>query len=209
MSPKVLNISTCKKRTHILSIREIKLFKLMIHTAKIIGTGLVTRRTFSSTLVLKADPITTTVVATAALPAINKILIITIGIVSSLFAVFYTQYSTIVDFAFPLNLGFDYLEHLRYLNIHISSNLHLYNQDQLRVILQSYEAIIRIHEQIFNGLIPFINGFEGSPFFDDYNDLFEMWREQGNSIMETYRNIERLLDITITNSRIEPQLYED
>ena len=183
----------------------------MIQGARLKGTCLTKyKRTFSSARVLRADA--TTFLAISNLLPLNHIpFIYAIGIGSTIFGYLFSVGVVGADANLVLGAMHDYLIILEDINNYVRLNINNFNPDTLRVLLGFYQSMIFAHEQIFE--IPLVTELlnvleENSAMFDLYNGIFERWRGMGNELLEIFREIEGLLNISISNSRIPAPWYE-
>jgi hypothetical protein len=83
----------------------------------------------------------------------------------------------------------------------------------LQSTLENLEILIRLHEYIFQYLARYLNEYADllgdiEPYLEMEN-THELWRTQGNGLMEIFRQIEELLHVPIENSTLGVQWFED
>lgn len=138
-------------------------------------TLLTTKRTFSLTRPLKADPFTTATVGATFIigRSLVNAIALAIGLSSLVFGLIFSPLAATLPITFPVDVAYEYLDVMDDLDRFIGTNIHTFNGDQLREILRGYEGIIRIHEEVFNIATPLLNELEGTLAFDAYNFVFQ------------------------------------
>lgn len=164
---------------------------------------MVSKRTFSSNTFI--------LIVGSSLPAYMAVAAaFAIGFSSYLFAMWFSPFGDLANIPDVADFGYDYLLHMVITSDNINLNLNTYDIATLQELLRYQEAYVHLHELLFDRSVSFINSLEqnGDPLFDEYDELFETWRFVGNYMLETYRNLEGILNISLANSRIEPTWYE-
>ena len=104
---------------------------------------------------------------------------------------------------FNLDLARIYLDVFSSMHYVMFSDLHQYSNLTLREILPELEAIIRIHAILLRDLGYYIDQIpEDSPMYPVFYDLINRMVTEGRTVLATYRDIEAILGIQLSDSNM-------
>jgi hypothetical protein len=104
-----------------------------------------------------------------------------------------------------------YLQYMQNINLNIIAMLPSLTVPQLQELLGTLSGAVYMHDFAFDLYIHYSMIWEpaAEALFPEIESLFEDWRGVGNNLMETFRSIERILNIPIDDSTLPFQDYED
>jgi len=104
---------------------------------------------------------------------------------------------------FNLDLACIYLDVFSSMDYVMFSDLDKYSNLTLREILPELEAIIRIHAILLRDLGYYIDQIpEDSPMYPVLDDLINRMVTEGRTVLATYRDIEAILGIQLSDSNM-------
>jgi hypothetical protein len=83
--------------------------------------------------------------------------------------------------------------------------------ERIHAYIQILGQMTTLHERVFEFSSVYITILEqdNSPLFNDFNDLFELWREVGNDIVTTLRAYEGAINVSPNQSAYSARWFEN